>query len=94
VLTCAVLIAITFGASELWSLVILITLFEHFGNDVFQLFSNLERPAGKVSAFLRGAAWILIHVPIAIWEPGFRSNAFLFEFWLGGNVSVVLRPRL
>ncbi|WP_245283510.1 lipopolysaccharide biosynthesis protein [Bradyrhizobium sp. URHD0069] len=91
VLTCVVLIAITFGASELWSLVIVIMLFEHFGNDVFQLLSNLERPLlANVSAFLRGAAWILIYVPIAIWEPSFRSNAFLFEFWLGGSVSAFL----
>ena len=90
-LTLAVLITITFGASELWSLVIAIMLFEHLGNDVFQLLSNLERPLlANVSAFLRGAAWILIYVPIAIWEPGFRSNAFLFEFWLGGTVSAFL----
>ena len=91
VLTLAVLIRITFGASELWSLVIAIMLFEHLGNDVFQLLSNLERPLlANVSAFLRGAAWILIYVPIAIWEPGFRSNAFLFGFWLGGTVSAFL----
>jgi O-antigen/teichoic acid export membrane protein len=87
-LICVVLITITFGASELWSLVIVIMLFEHFGNDVFLLLSNLERPLlANVSAFLRGAAWILVYVPIAIWEPAFRSNAILFEFWLGGTVS-------
>jgi O-antigen/teichoic acid export membrane protein len=91
VLTLAVLIAIAFGASELWSLVIVIMLFEHLGNDVFQLLSNLERPLlANINAFLRGAAWILIYVPIAIWEPGFRSNTFLFGFWLGGSVSAFL----
>ena len=87
-LICAVLTTITFGVSELWSLVIVIMLFEHFGNDVFLLLSNLERPLlANVSAFLRGAAWILVYVPIAIWEPAFRSNAILFEFWLGGTAS-------
>jgi O-antigen/teichoic acid export membrane protein len=81
-------ITILFGVSELWSLVILIMLFEHFGSDVFLLFSNLERPLlANVSAFLRGAAWILIYVPIAIWDPAFRSTTILFEFWLGGTVS-------
>ena len=85
---CAVLITIMFDASELWALVIVIMLFEHFGSDVFLLLSNLERPLlANVSAFLRGAAWILVYVPIAIWEPALRSNAILFEFWLGGTVS-------
>src|SRR4051812_44300995 len=52
VLTLAVLIAIAFGASELWSLVIVIMLFEHLGNDVFQLLSNLERPLlANINAF-------------------------------------------
>jgi hypothetical protein len=85
---CAVLITIMFDASELWALVIAIMLFEHFGGDVFLLLSNLERPLlANVSAFLRGAGWILVYVPIAIWEPALRSHPILFEFWLGGTVS-------
>jgi hypothetical protein len=85
---CAVLITIMFDASDLWVLVIVIMLFEHFGSDVFLLLSNLERPLlANVSAFLRGAAWILVYVPIAIWEPALRSNAILFEFWLWGSRS-------
>jgi O-antigen/teichoic acid export membrane protein len=91
VLAFAILITITLGASELWPLVVAIMLFEHLGNDVFQLMSNLERPLqANVNAFLRGAAWILIYVPIAIWEPSLRSNTFLFAFWLGGSLSAFL----
>ena len=91
VLVCTVLITITFGVSELWSLVIVIMLLEHFGGDVFLLLSSLERPVlANVSAFLRGAAWILVYVPIAVWEPAFRSNTVLFGFWLAGSVSAFL----
>jgi O-antigen/teichoic acid export membrane protein len=91
ILICAVLITVTFGVSELWALVILIMLFEHFGSDVFLLLSSLERPAlANTTAFLRGAAWILVYVPIAILEPAFRSNTILFAFWLGGSASAFL----
>lgn len=90
-LICAILITIVFGASELWLLIIVIMLFEHLGNDVFLMLSSLERPVlANLTAFLRGAAWILVYVPIAIWEPAFRSNVVLFEFWLGGTVSAFL----
>jgi O-antigen/teichoic acid export membrane protein len=66
-------------------------LFEHFGSDLFLLLSSLERPAlANVSAFLRGAAWILVYVPVAVWDPALRSNVVLFEFWLGGSVSAFL----
>ncbi len=87
----AVLATIGFGASDLWPLVIVIMLFEHFGNDIFQLLSNLERPLlANATAFLRGAAWILVYVPIAIWEPNFRSITVLFEFWLAGSASALM----
>jgi O-antigen/teichoic acid export membrane protein len=91
VLICAVVGTIALGASNLWWLVVVIMLFEHFGSDLFLLLSSLERPVlANVSAFLRGAAWILVYVPIAIWEPAFRTSAVLFEFWLGGSVSALL----
>lgn len=87
-LTLAALAMFFFGASEVWLLVVVIMLFEHLGNDTFQLLSNLERPLlANVTAFLRGAAWILAYIPIAIWEPDFRSMTVLFEFWLAGSVS-------
>lgn len=91
ILICAVLITVAFGLSGLWSLVILIMFFEHFGSDVFLLLTSLERPAlANTTAFLRGAAWILVYVPIAIWEPAFRSNTILLAFWLGGSASAFL----
>jgi O-antigen/teichoic acid export membrane protein len=90
-LALAVLAIIGLGASELWPLVIVIMLFEHFGNDIFQLLSNLERPLlANTTVFLRGTAWILVYVPIAIWEPNFRSITVLFEFWLAGSASAFL----
>jgi O-antigen/teichoic acid export membrane protein len=87
----AVLVTVAFDVPELWSLVIVIMLFEHIGSDVFQLLSNLERPVlANTNAFLRGAAWILIYVPIAIWEPAFRSITVLFAFWVAGSVAALL----
>ncbi|ARP99511.1 lipopolysaccharide biosynthesis protein [Pseudorhodoplanes sinuspersici] len=79
-----------FDISGLWILIIIIMIFEHFGNDVFQLLSNLERPlAANVNAFLRGSAWILVYIPIAIWDEHFRSLPALFGFWLAGSASAV-----
>ena len=86
-LTLAVLITIVFGVATLWILIIAVTLLEHLGNDVFQLFSNLQRPiAANASAFLRGAAWVFVYVPLAIWDPNLRTLAHLFGFWLAGGV--------
>ena len=68
--------------------VIAITFFEQIGNDVFQLLSNLERPVfATLTAFMRGAAWILVYVPIALAHPEFRSLPTLLVFWLAGSVS-------
>ena len=79
------------GVPWVIALVIAIMLFEHAGNDVFQLLSNLERPMlANVTAFLRGCAWILIYVPIAVWDPSFRSLPSLFGFWLAGSAVAVL----
>jgi O-antigen/teichoic acid export membrane protein len=82
----AVILTVLFKTSGIWILIIVIMMFEHFGNDVFQLLSNLERPlAANVNAFLRGAAWILIYIPFALWDDHFRSLTALFGFWLGGS---------
>jgi O-antigen/teichoic acid export membrane protein len=88
----AVILATQFlGGSQVWALVIAITLFEHFGNDVFQLLSNLQRPLlANTSAFIRGAGWILLYVPLAIWQPGLRSMPALLCFWLAGSVIALL----
>lgn len=79
------------GASSLLILVLLIILFEHLGNDVFQLFTNLELPViANVSVFLRGAAWILVYVPLAIFIPELRNMAALLSFWLAGSIASFL----
>ncbi|MCK7472605.1 MAG: hypothetical protein MZV49_01555 [Rhodopseudomonas palustris] len=79
------------GASPLLILVLLIILFEHLGNDVFQLFTNLELPViANVSTFLRGAAWILVYVPLAIAVPELRNMAALLSFWLAGSIASFL----
>jgi O-antigen/teichoic acid export membrane protein len=83
----AILLTIVFGVSGLWALVIVIILLEHLGKDVFQLLSNLERPLiANMSAFLGGAAWVLIYVPAAAWNPSLRSIPVLLGFWLGGSL--------
>ena len=79
------------GASPLLILVLLIILFEHLGNDVFQLFTNLELPViANVSTFLRGAAWILVYVPLAIAVPELRNMSALLSFWLAGSIASFL----
>jgi len=81
-----ILLTIVAGISIFWTIIVLIMLFEHLGNDIFHLFSNLERPIlANVSAFLRGAAWVLIYVPLALLDPGFRTLTALFGFWLAGS---------
>lgn len=90
-LAVATLAVALFGASPLLLLVIAIILFEHLGNDVFQLFTNLEQPiTANVSTFLRGAAWILVYVPLAIFIPELRSMAMLLSFWLAGSAASFL----
>lgn len=74
------------GTSSVWGLVIAVTLFEHIGNDVFQLLSNLQKPLlANTSAFVRGAGWIVLYIPLAIWNPDLRSIPPLFSFWLAGS---------
>jgi O-antigen/teichoic acid export membrane protein len=91
-LTLAVLLTIVFGTSSLWILIVAVMLFEHIGNDVFYLFSNIQHHlSANANAFLRGAAWILVYIPLAIWEPNLRTLSHLFGFWLaGGMLSFVL----
>ena len=91
VLSLVLLGSVTLGWSELWPLVIAVTLFEHVGNDVFHLLSNLQRPLiANASVFVRGAAWALLYVPLAIWNPALRSLPVLFGFWLAGSGLAVL----
>jgi O-antigen/teichoic acid export membrane protein len=91
-LTLAILLTILFETSALWILIIAVMWFEHIGNDVFYLFSNLKHHlSANVSVFIRSAAWILVYVPLAIWEPNLRTLQHLFGFWLaGGILSFVL----
>jgi O-antigen/teichoic acid export membrane protein len=88
----AVLLTTAFGTSALWILIIAVMFFEHIGNDVFYLFSNIQHHlSANANAFLRGAAWILVYVPLAIWEPNLRTLSYLFGSWLaGGMLSFVL----
>ena len=91
VMTIVLLASVTMGWSKLWPLVVAVSLFEHVGNDVFHLLSNLQRPlTANASAFLRGAAWILLYTPLAIWNPALRSLPVLFGFWLAGSGLALL----
>jgi O-antigen/teichoic acid export membrane protein len=89
----AIVFAVAFAtdATPLATVVVAIMLFEHLGNDIFLLLSNLERPfVANSNAFLRGAAWILVYLPVALWDPYFRSLTALFGFWLGGSILALL----
>ncbi len=67
-------------------------LFEQVGNDVFYLLSSIQNHvSANAIAFLRGAAWILVYIPLAAWDPTLRTLSHLFMFWLaGGFLSLVL----
>jgi|GEM_PF-2566749 len=81
-----------FGTTAVWILIVGVILFEHVNNDVFYLFSNLQyHVAANANAFIRGAAWILVYIPLAIWDPNLRTLTDLFGAWLvGGILSFVL----
>lgn len=87
----AIVLAATFGVDSIWILLIVVIYIEHVGNDVFYLFSNRQRHlAANVIAFVRGAAWIVLYIPLAIVFPGMRSLSCLFEAWLIGGVASML----
>ena len=89
-LTLAILLTILFETSALWILIIAVMWFEHIGYDVFYLFSNLKHHlSANVNAFLRGAAWILVYVPLAIWEPNLRTLPAPVRFLAGGRDALV-----
>lgn len=90
-LTITALLTVGFGLSWLWIVIVLIMLFEHLGNDVFLLLSNLERPLlANITAFIRGAAWALVYVPVSLWTPSLRSLVALLASWLAGSVIAFL----
>lgn len=86
------LVTIALGTSTLWILIVAVIMFEHVGNDIFYLLSSLQQHlSANAIGFLRGAAWILAYVPLAIWDSSLRALPYLFEFWLAGSiVSVAL----
>jgi O-antigen/teichoic acid export membrane protein len=86
-LALATLLTIAIGTSALWIIIIAVMFFEHIGNDVFYLFSNIQHHvSANVNAFLRGAAWILVYIPLAILDPNLRTLLHLFGFWLAGGM--------
>ncbi|KIZ47887.1 hypothetical protein OO17_02095 [Rhodopseudomonas palustris] len=89
VLAISGLAAAAIGA-PIWVVVVAIALFEQLGNDIFQLLSNLERPLlANFTGFLRGAAWILVYLPLALGFPALRSLDSLLLFWLIGAATSV-----
>ncbi|UPJ66905.1 polysaccharide biosynthesis protein [Bradyrhizobium sp. 191] len=89
-LTITTLFTVLVGTSPLWILVVAVIMFEHVGNDIFYLLSSLQHHVwANAIGFIRGAAWILIYIPLAIWDPSFRSLSHLFGFWLVGGVASV-----
>jgi hypothetical protein len=73
----AILLTIVMGTSALWIIIIAVMFFEHIGNDVFYLFSSIQRHlSANVNAFLRGAAWILVWI-----QTSGRSRTCLGSGW-------------
>ncbi|MCS3501747.1 O-antigen/teichoic acid export membrane protein [Bradyrhizobium japonicum] len=89
-LTIATLVTILFGTTPLWVIIVAVIMFEHVGNDIFYLLSSLQRHVwANAIGFIRGAAWILVYVPLAVCDASFRSLPYLFGFWLVGGVASV-----
>jgi O-antigen/teichoic acid export membrane protein len=91
-LTLTVVVTSVLGTPVLWLLIVAAMLFEQVGNDVFYLFSSIQHHvSANAIAFIRGTAWILCYIPLAIWDPTLRTLPYLFTFWLaGGFFSLVL----
>jgi O-antigen/teichoic acid export membrane protein len=91
-LTLTVVVTSVLGTPVLWLLIVAAMLFEQVGNDVFYLFSSIQHHiSANAIAFIRGTAWILCYIPLAIWDPNLRTLSYLFTFWLaGGFFSLVL----
>ena len=86
-LTLTVLLTIVLGTPTLWILIVAAMPFEQVGNDVFYLFSSMQHHvSANVVAFIRGATWIFFYIPLAIWDPTFRTLPQLFTFWLAGGI--------
>ena len=86
----SIIVANALGWPAAWVVlvVVAIAIFEHLGNDTFQLLTNLDRPVfAAFTAFVRGGFWILIYIPLAIHDPRLRSIEILLVFWLAGSVS-------
>lgn len=83
---------IWFDTPALWIATVPLMWLEHVGYDIFSLLSNLRHHvAANLNAFLRGAAWIFVYAPLAIWEPQFRTLPHLLCAWMiGGALSVAL----
>lgn len=89
-LTIATLVTVLLGTPPLSILIVAVIMFEHVGNDIFYLLSSLQRHVwANAIGFIRSAAWILIYVPLAIWDTSFRSLPYLFGFWLVGGIASV-----
>lgn len=91
-LAIATVSAVMFGVASIWILLVAVIYLEHVGNDVFYLLSNRQRHlAANVIAFVRGAAWIAVYMPLAIAYPDMRTLSCLFAAWLiGGIISMML----
>jgi O-antigen/teichoic acid export membrane protein len=90
-LSVAVLLSAVIDLPVIWAVAIGVMLFEHLGNDTFVLLSNLQRPLlSNLGAFLRGAAWIMAYIPLAMLNPGLRTLTALMLFWLAGGALAFL----
>lgn len=88
----AIGVTVTFDSPSIWILLVAVIYLEHIGNDAFYLLSNLQRHlAANVIAFVRGAAWVAIYMPLAIVFPDLRNLSCLFGAWMAcGLASIVL----
>ncbi len=79
------------GAAPLWILLVAVIYLEHVGNDVFYLLSNRHRHLdANILAFVRGAAWIAVYMPLALIRPELRTLPCLFTAWLMGGLASML----
>jgi O-antigen/teichoic acid export membrane protein len=64
---------------------------EHIQTDMFGLMAINGHPYGaNLMMFIRSAVWVLVYVPLALFDPALRSLQAMGLFWLAGDVLATI----
>jgi O-antigen/teichoic acid export membrane protein len=64
---------------------------EHIQTDMFVLMATTGLPYGaNMMLFIRSAGWVLIYIPLALFEPALRNLKAMGLFWLASDVLATI----